>query len=116
MRVGTQVLPSQTLPDRLVKAIQAKFPKMEIHELRIRHYRSVEDVGYEYYIERILPSCQDCSAVHYLAPFISYIRLGEALVLDTDQDKGLVVYESDENDRCTETGPFWLVTTKSSSN
>jgi hypothetical protein len=72
---------------------------------------SVEDVGYEYFNDRVLPSCSDEPVVRYLVPFISYVRLGEALVLD--RQDSLVVYESDRDVPCTETGLFWLVTPKS---
>lgn len=108
MKVGTLLAPHQAIPDRLLEAIQMKFPDKRLSDLTIRYYESVEDVGYEYYMQKVLPTCTPATAAHYLAPFISYTRLGEALVLD--QPEGLVVYETEKGDRCTETGPFWLAT------
>lgn len=110
MKVGTLLTPSQKIPDRLMIGIQKQFPDRHVSELNIRYYESIEDVGYEYYMEKVLPECKNATAAHYLAPFISYVRLGEALILD--QGDGVVVYETDEDDRCTETGPFWFVSPK----
>ncbi len=111
MKSGVLLSPTQTFPDRLQEAIQARFPGKDIQDLTIRYYESVEDVGYEFYMETVLPTCTDAQPVHYLAPFISFVRLGEALVLD--REDGLLVYETDRDDLCTETGPFWFVTLKS---
>jgi hypothetical protein len=110
MKTGMLLSPTQAIPDCLRKAIQKNFPGKEFRDLTIRYYESVEDVGYEYFMETVLPACNNGPAVRYLAPFIAYIRLGEALVLDKE---GVVVYETDEGNSCTETGPFWLVTLKS---
>jgi hypothetical protein len=108
MKVGTLVAPNQTLPQHVFTAIHRRFPDRTLADLIIRYYACVEDVGYEFYVEKVLPTCCPSAAVHYLAPFISYVRLGEALILD--REDGLVVYESDGNDCCTETGPFWFIT------
>lgn len=108
MKSGTLLSPGQILPDRLRKAIRSRFPDRTLDRLNIRYYDSVEDVGYEYFHETVLPACNDARSVHYLAPFISFVRLGEALILD--REDGLVVYEIDGDDLCTETGPFWFVT------
>lgn len=110
MKSGVLLSPTQTLPEHLQKAIQNRFPGKDIQDLSIRYYESVEDVGYEFYMETVLPTCTDARPAHYLAPFISFVRLGEALILD--RDDGLLVYETDQDDLCTETGPFWFVTPK----
>ena len=111
MKSGTLLSPDRPLPEFLRSAIQDRFPGKAIDDLSIRYYESVEDVGYEYFNDRVLPSCSDEPVVRYLVPFISYVRLGEALVLD--RQDSLVVYESDRDVPCTETGLFWLVTPKS---
>lgn len=111
MKPGTLLSPAQAIPQRLQEAIRARFPDQEIRDLTIRYYESVEDLGYEYFTETVLGACHNDPAVQYLAPFISHIRLGEALILD--REDWVVVYETDENDLCTETGPFWLVMPKS---
>lgn len=111
MKSGTLLSPGQTLPDRLREAIRSRFPDRTPDGLNVRYYESVEDVGYEYFNETVLPACNDDRPVRYLAPFLSFVRLGEALVLD--REDGLVVYETDRDDLCTETGPFWFVTPKS---
>ncbi len=109
MKTGIVLAPTQPIPDRLRDAIEKNFPDRDINDLVIRYYADVEDVGYEYFLETVLPTCNNRPVAHYLAPFIAYTRLGEALLLDKD---GIVVYETDENDFCTETGPFWFVTSK----
>ncbi|BCU14446.1 MULTISPECIES: hypothetical protein [Microcystis] len=111
MKSATLLSPDRPLPEFLRSAIQERFPGKAIDDLSIRYYESVEDVGYEYFNDRVLPSCSDEPVVRYLGPFISYVRLGEALVLD--RQEGLVVYETERDVPCTETGPFWLVTPKS---
>lgn len=110
MKSGVLLSPTQTLPERLQQAIHKRFPGKGIQDLSIRYYESVEDVGYEFYMETVLPPCPDARPAHYLAPFISFVRLGEALILD--RNDGLLVYETDQDDLCTETGPFWFVTPK----
>ncbi|OKH26156.1 hypothetical protein NIES593_03535 [Hydrococcus rivularis NIES-593] len=109
MKTGTLLNPTAEVPSRLREEIQKHFPGREISDLSIRYYESVEDVGYEYFTQKVLSACQDLEAVRYLEPFISFVCLGEALILS---EEGIVVYDTDENDRCTETGPFWLVTAK----
>lgn len=109
MKAGTLLDPTTEIPDRLREQIKNHFPGQGLSELTIRYYESVEDVGYEYFTEKVLPTCNNDPAVRYLEPFISYIQLGEALVLSQE---GIVVYESQENDTCTEKGPFWFVTAK----
>lgn len=110
MKSETLLTSPQTIPDRLREAIQNRFPEIAMENLTIHYYESVEDVGYKYFTETVLSACNDNQAVQRLAPFISYIQLGEALVLE--QKDVLVLYDSNGNDRCTETGPFWLVTPK----
>ena len=110
MKSETLSTSSQAIPDRLQEAMQNRFPGIAMADLTIRYYESVEDVGYEYFTETVLPACDDKQIVERLAPFISYVQLGESLVLE--QKEGLVVYDSNGDDRCTETGPFWLVTPK----
>ncbi|AVQ72236.1 MULTISPECIES: hypothetical protein [Microcystis] len=111
MKSGILLSPDRPLPEFLRSAIQDRFPGKVIDDLSIRYYESVEDVGWEYFNDRVLPACSDEPVVRYLGPFISYVRLGEALVLD--RQDGLVVYDTDRDVPCTETGPFWLVTPKS---
>lgn len=111
MKSGTLLSPDRPLPEFLRSAIQERFPGKAIDDLSIRYYESVEDVGWEYFNDQVLPACSDEPVVRYLGPFISYVRLGEALVLD--RQDGLVVYDTDRDVPCTETGPFWLVTPKS---
>ncbi len=110
MKSGILLSPDRPLPEFLRSAIQDRFPGKVIDDLSIRYYESVEDVGWEYFNERVLPACSDEPVVRYLGPFISCVRLGEALVLD--RQDGLVVYDTDRDVPCTETGPFWLVTPK----
>ena len=111
MKSGILLSPDRPLPEFLWSAIRERFPGKAIDDLGIRYYESVEDVGWEYFNERVLPACSDEPVVRYLGPFISYVRLGEALVLD--RQDGLVVYDTDRDVPCTETGPFWWVTPKS---
>ncbi|HEY9646329.1 MAG TPA: hypothetical protein V6C88_08175 [Chroococcidiopsis sp.] len=110
MKSETLSTSSQTMPDRLQEAIRNRFPGTAMEDLTIRYYDSVEDVGYEYFTETVLSACEDNQALQRLAPFISYVQLGESLVLE--QKEGLVVYDSNGDDRFTEVGPFWLVTPK----
>lgn len=109
MKTGMLLTPVQPIPTRLQEALQTHFPDKALSDLTIRYYADIADVGYEYFVETVLPTCNNRAAVHYLAPFISFVRLGEARILD---GKGIVVYETDENDFCTETGPFWYVIPK----
>ncbi|GCL46156.1 hypothetical protein NIES3806_09980 [Microcystis aeruginosa NIES-3806] len=111
MKSATLLSRDRPLPEFLWSAIRERFPGKAIDDLGIRYYESVEDVGWEYFNERVLPACSDEPVVRYLGPFISYVRLGEALVLD--RQDGLVVYDTDRDVPCTETGPFWWVTPKS---
>lgn len=107
MKTGTLLNPTAEVPSRLREEIQKNFPVRELSDLSIRYYESVEDVGYEYFTQKVLPACHDLATVRELEPFISFVRLGEALILSRE---GIVVYDTDDNDRCTETGPFWFVT------
>lgn len=109
MKSGTLIDRTQEIPSRLQEEIQKKFPDKDLNELTIRYYQSVEDVGYEYFSEKILSTSNDKAAVRYLEPFVSFICLGEAIVLSQE---GLVVYDTSDRNCCTETGPFWLVTAK----
>ncbi|BAY12149.1 hypothetical protein [Calothrix sp. NIES-2098] len=110
MRTATLLDPATKIPDRLSEQIKHYFPDKELNDLTIRYYESVEDVGYEYFQDKVLPTSNYDLVVKYLEPFISYIKLGEALTLSTP---GIVVYDTQENNKCTETGPFWFVTVKS---
>lgn len=98
---------TQKIPRSIQQEIQNYFPDRSLSELTIRYYESVEDVGYEYFRHKVLPACSDRSVVSYLEPFISFVRLGEALILSQE---GQLIYATDGNDASTETGPFWLVT------
>lgn len=109
MKVGTLLTPSDVIPERLREGIQAHYPDCSFNQLTVRYYANVEDVGYEYFMNQVVPNCHNRAAVHYLAPFISFVRLGETLVLDQNN---VVIYDMDDGDSCTETGPFWLVTSK----
>lgn len=109
MKTGMLLNPNQEVPSRLREQIKKNFPDRELIDLTIRYYENVADVGYEYFTETVLPACNNDPAVQYLESFISFMRLGEALILS---QKGIAIYDSDENDRCTETGPFWFVTVK----
>lgn len=106
MKPGTLLIPNKTLPKPVQEAIEKHFPGIALSALSIHYYANVEDVGYEYFVNQVIPTCTDPSMVHYLAPFISFIRLGEALILDRN---GLVIYDSDGDDEGTELGPFWVV-------
>jgi hypothetical protein len=109
MKSGTLLDRTQEIPSRLQEEIHKKFPDQDLNELTIRYYESVEDVGYEYFTEKVLPTSDDEAAVRYLEPFISFVCLGEAIILSQE---GLIVYDTNDHNRCTETGPFWLVTAK----
>jgi hypothetical protein len=110
MKTGTVVDLSKELPPRLQEQLEVKFPGKPLSDLAIRYYENVEDVGYEYFTEMLLPTCSNIPAICYLKPFISFVGLGEALILS---QAGAVIYDSNHNDRCTETGPFWFVKTTS---
>ncbi|NWF60520.1 MAG: hypothetical protein HXY43_14965 [Fischerella sp.] len=110
MKTGTLLDPTTKIPSYLSEQIKKHFPDKDLNDLTIRYYESVEDVGYEYFQEKVLPTCNYDPAVKYLEPFIFYIKLGEALTLSKE---GIVVYEIEENNKCTETGPFWFVAAKS---
>lgn len=97
---------TQEIPRSIQQEIHKYFPGRALSELTIRYYESVEDVGYEYFRQKVLPACEDRSVVAYLEPFISFVRLGEALILS---QQGQLFYETDGNDASTETGPFWFV-------
>jgi hypothetical protein len=110
MKTGTLHEPTQTLPALLQEQIQKNFPDQALSDLSIKYYESVADVGYEYFTQTVLPKCEQDPDVEYLESFISFPRLGEALILS---QAGTVVYDNDScNDKCTETGPFWFVTLK----
>jgi len=108
MKPGTLISSAKALPDHLQQKIKQKFPNKEFSDLAIRYYDSIEDVGYEYFLTKVLPNCVHAPTVQYLEPFISFTRLGEMLVLDTPESA--VVYDTNNCDNCTETGPFWWVT------
>ncbi|MFM6521059.1 MAG: hypothetical protein ACKPIC_32625 [Microcystis panniformis] len=93
MKSATLSSPDRPMPEFLRSAVRERFPGKAIDDLSIRYYESVEDVGWEYFNDRVLPACSDEPVVRYLGPFISYVCLGEALVLD--RQDGLVVYETD---------------------
>jgi hypothetical protein len=107
MKTGTLLDPTKEIPSRLSEQIKKNFPAQELSDLKIRYYESVEDVGYEYFTQTVLPICGNHAAVRDLEPFISFMRLGESLILSQE---GIVIYASEENDICTECGPFWFVT------
>lgn len=109
MKTGLLLDPTAKLPDRLQAQITKNFLNQPADQLTIRYYEAVEDVGYEYFVSQVLPVCGHNPVIECLEPFISYQQLGEALVLASG---GFVVYDSNGGDQCTETGPFWLVTTK----
>lgn len=109
MKVGTLLTPNDVIPQSLQEGIQAHYPSYSFDQLTVRYYANVEDVGYEYFMNQVVPNCHNRAAIHYLAPFISFVRLGETLVLDQDT---VVIYDTNDGDPCTETGPFWLVTLK----
>lgn len=111
MKLGTVIDDTQSIPEELNTQILQKFPNHPLSDLLIRYFDTVEDLGYEYFINIVLPTCANARAVKYLEPFISFTRLGEALVLENFQTA--FVYDATNGDRCTETGPFWLVTLKS---
>lgn len=93
MKSATSSSPDRPMPEFLRSAVRERFPGKAIDDLSIRYYESVEDVGCEYFNDRVLLACSDEPVVRYLGPFISYVCLGEALVLD--RQDGLVVYETD---------------------
>jgi hypothetical protein len=109
MQTGTVVNPTQPLPQPVQEEIQRRFPNTPPSELSIRYYENVRDVGYEYFIQTVLPACQNEATVRVVEPFISFMQLGEHLILS---GKVSVVYDTNNGDQCTETGPFWLITTK----
>lgn len=109
MKLGTRLDPNQTMPDRLQEEIHKRFPDRQLSDLSIRYYENVADVGYEYFKGSVLPISHNHASVRCLEPFIAFISLGEAIIL---AQEGAVIYDSDRNNGCTETGPFWFVTTK----
>ena len=109
MKTGTLLDLTQEIPSRLSEEIKKYFPDKELRDLTIRYYVSVEDVGYEYFTEKVKRACNNDPDVQYLESFISFVQLGEALILSKE---GIVVYDNNGSDRCTETGPFWFVTPK----
>jgi hypothetical protein len=110
IKTPTRLNLTREIPRSIQQEIQNYFPGRSLSELTIRYYDSVEDVGYEYFRQKVLPACSDRSVVGYLEPFISFVRLGEALILSQE---GQLFYETDGNDVSTETGPFWFVTVNS---
>lgn len=66
MKSGTLIDLPQGIPSRLQEEIHKKFPNKDLNELTIRYYESVEDVGYEYFTEKVLATSNDESAVRYL--------------------------------------------------
>ncbi len=110
IKTPTKLNLTREIPLSIQQEIQQYFPGRPLSELTIRYYDSVEDVGYEYFRQKVLPACSDRSVVAYLEPFISFVRLGEALILSQE---GQLFYETDGNDASTETGPFWFVTANS---
>jgi hypothetical protein len=111
MKADTTVRSTEAIPERFRQKIREAFPNANFSDLVIRYYDSVEDVGYEYFSENVVPSCIHARTVQYLEPFISFARLGKALLLETPEST--VIYDTDHNDTCTEKGPFWFVMLKS---
>ncbi len=111
MKTGTVVRSTQTLPESIQEKIRQAFPDKDLSDLVIRYYNTIEDVGYEYFVEKVLPNCIHSPTVQYLEPFISFTLLGETLILSDAES--VVIYDSNHDDSCTETGPFWLVAPKS---
>lgn len=111
MKTGTLISSTQFIPENVQQKLQQTFPNKEFSDLVIRYYDSVEDVGYEYFVNTVLPTCIHSPTVQFLEPFISFVRLGEALILADSES--VVIYDANHDDRCTETGPFWFVTPKS---
>ncbi|HIK56204.1 MAG TPA: hypothetical protein IGS37_13705 [Synechococcales cyanobacterium M55_K2018_004] len=112
MKSNTLLDTSQAIPERLQQKLDQLFPGKPLSDLIIRYYSSVEDVGREYFAETVLSACGNRPAAHFLEPFISFVGLGEAVIL---AQKGTVIYDTDhDNDSCTETGPFWFVRTRDS--
>ncbi|MBL1178589.1 hypothetical protein [Pantanalinema sp. GBBB05] len=97
---------AQTIPQSVLEKIHQHFPDRQLKELTIRYYEDVRDVGYEYFMNTVLPVCHHSDLVQYLEPFISFVNLGETLVLAR---QGLVIYDNEQRGECTETGPFWFV-------
>ncbi|MGI0488041.1 hypothetical protein ACN4EK_21590 [Pantanalinema rosaneae CENA516] len=97
---------TQTIPQPVVEKIHQRFPDRPFSELTIRYYDDVRDVGYEYFVNTVLPACRQSDLVQYLEPFISFVNLGEALILTR---QGIVVYDHTCRGECTETGPFWFI-------
>jgi hypothetical protein len=110
MNTGKVIKSVQEIPAQVQHKLQEKFPQQTLSDFVIRYYSDVADVGYEYFVEKVLPASTDAALVQYLKPFISFPHLGEALILDATES--ILIYDSNHGDRCTETGPFWLVTSK----
>jgi hypothetical protein len=85
MKTGTLLDPTKQIPSRLSEQIHKNFPAKELSDLTIRYYESVEDVGYEYFTQTVLPLCGNDAAVRDLEPFISFVRLGESLILSKEE-------------------------------
>jgi hypothetical protein len=109
MQTGTILNPTQPLPQPVQEEIQRSFPNTPLSELSIRYYENVGDVGYEYFIQTVLPTCHNQATVRSVEPFISFIQLGEHLIVS---GKGCLVYDTNNGDKCTEAGPFWVITAK----
>jgi hypothetical protein len=109
MKSSTLLDLSQALPERLKQQLDQQFPGRPLSDLIIRYYRSVEDVGHEFFTETVLTDCGNRPAAHFLEPFISFVGLGEAVILS---QQGTVIYDTDHGNSCTETGPFWFVKTR----
>jgi hypothetical protein len=62
MKSGTLLNPTQEIPSRLQEEIHKKFPHKNSNELTIRYYESVEDVGYEYFTEKVLQNSNEESS------------------------------------------------------
>ncbi|WP_416669889.1 hypothetical protein [Egbenema bharatensis] len=110
METGTLVSSTQSLPATIQQRIQEAFPNKAFSDLVIRYYNTIEEVGYQYFVEKVLPSCIYSPTVEYLEPFIAFTLLGESLVLADSES--MVFYDTNNDDSCTETGPFWLVSPK----
>lgn len=109
MRAETVHHLTQAIPQSVLEKIRQHFPDRLFSELTIRYYDDVRDVGYEYFMNTVLPACHQSDLVQYLEPFISFVNLGEALILT---QQGIVVYDNTGRGECTETGPFWFITPK----
>lgn len=109
MKSDTVLDLSKPIPERLKQQLDQHFPGKSLNDFVIRYYCSVEEVGHEFFTETVLTDCGNRPAAHFLEPFISFVSLGEAVILS---QRGTVIYDTNHGNSCTETGPFWFVKTK----